>query len=109
MRQALLDPQFFVKIKIELQKMNTEVHTASLGGQCTKDYINNLQPDNCNSEIRKQVHHDIQMKQFIAQNPIRLRQSEDSGQKKEMMIVNKPEYIVNLDLLMRQISKKQKE
>ena len=55
------------------------------------------------------MHHDPQMKQFIAQNPIRLRQSEDRGQKKELLIVNKPEYIVNLDLLMKKINKKQTE
>ena len=100
MKHALLDPTFFDKIKRELAKVNSEVHHSGLGGSCSQEYCTQLSPETCHSELRQQVHFDPVMKQYIASKKQAVSQT-----KTDKKIVNKPEYVVKLDMLMKKVSK----
>jgi hypothetical protein len=52
-RKALLDKNFYTKVKKELDIVRRQLHATSLGCQLSAAYIRDLDPERGQSELRK--------------------------------------------------------
>lgn len=77
-----------------------------MGVAVSLEYVRELKPETCVSEVRKTIHYDEQMKQYITQNSVKPMSTAHESYKN---IVNKPEFIINLKKFMKRNKKKQKE
>lgn len=64
-----------------------------MGVAVSQEYVKELKPETCVSEVRKTIHYDDQMKQYITQNSFKAM---STAYESEKTIVNKPDFIINL-------------
>ena len=64
-----------------------------MGVAVSYEYVKELKPETCVSEVRKTIHYDDQMKQYITQNSFKAM---STAYESEKTIVNKPDFIINL-------------
>lgn len=74
-----------------------------MGVAVSLEYVRELKPETCVSEVRKTIHYDEQMKQYITQNSVKPMSTAHESYKN---IVNKPEFIINLKKFMKRNKKK---
>jgi hypothetical protein len=113
-RNILRDPQTFNRIQAEIAKVSHEVFATRIGNSASKDYVSELVAASCSSPIRKQITHNQEFKQYLVQNPAQTRNTFNpdapyvSQGRKIKKSKNAPQYVKDLDVMVKKINKLQK-